>query len=191
MDLARHTQRAGYAVVGVAGHGVDAVTGMGQYLADLWGQRAQWPHRIGETYSELANYGQALLGRAEREVRRAPGAAPVVGEATGLVADEDDLPIAHYEDRNAADITGRLAELSQHDLHLVEGYETRHRARITILRRINELRGPQPWAGYDEMSVEEILPRMRASSSQEQAAVLDYEQRHKQRRTITAHTPGG
>lgn len=103
---------------------------------------------------------------------------------TGWLAAEGELPISDYDSLSAAEIVQRLPGLSQRELHEIEGYETRNRARATILSRIDELRGEEPWPGYDEMAVDEILPRLRASSTTKQAQVAAHERRHKQRRTI-------
>lgn len=189
MGWARETQRVGYALVGAGAWAVDALADTAGSVARAWQQRDQWAQRTREVYVELAEHGQRLLHRAEHQARRVPGVASAEGETAGLVADADELPISDYAERTAADIAERLPQLSQRELHMVEGYETRHKARATILRRIDELRGDEPWPGYDEMSVDEILPRMREASPQEQAAVADYEQRHKQRRSITTHAP--
>lgn len=156
MAWARETQRAGYALLGASARAVEALTDTAGSVARAWQQRDQWGQRARDAYAELAEHGQSLLHRAEREARRVPGVASAEGEAAGLIADADELPITDYAERSAADIAEQLPQLSQRDLHMVEGYEARHKGRATILRRIDELRGDEPWPGYDEMSVHEI-----------------------------------
>jgi hypothetical protein len=117
---------------------------------------------------------------ASTAAKSGPGTAPAEAE----LATVDELPIGDYDSLTVGEIAEQLPGLSQRELHLVEDYEARNRARTGILRRIEELRGEEPWAGYDEMGVGEILPRMRAMPADEQTTVTDYEQHHKQRRTI-------
>jgi hypothetical protein len=123
---------------------------------------------------------------AQRSVSRATKSVPGTGTASAEAEPEtlDELPISNYDSRTVGEIAEHLPGLSQRELQLVEDYEKRNRARAGILRRIEELREEEPWAGYDEMGVGEILPRMRAMPAEEQAAVTEYEQHHKHRRTI-------
>ncbi|MEU6269432.1 hypothetical protein [Saccharopolyspora shandongensis] len=139
----------------------------------------EWPVAV------AIGVGAVIAQRSGRTAEKeGSGTAPVEGEPSGLVAKADELPISGYDSRTVGEITEQLPGLSQRELHLVEDYETLNRARTGVLRRIDELRGEEPWAGYDEMGVGEILPRMRTMPADEQAAVVDYEQHHKQRRTI-------
>ena len=66
----------------------------------------------------------------------------------------------------------------------VRGYETRHHARATVIGRIDKLCEDQPWPGYDEMNLDEILPKARELPAEEQTKLVSYERRHKNRRTI-------
>ncbi|WP_020499868.1 hypothetical protein [Sciscionella marina] len=166
-----------------------------EQFAQAWQDRASWTGRADEFYSELARRGEDVLtrtGRAGRRqarkaretARRIPGFAPVEGEAAGLTSNAEDLPIADYNSFNVEQLLPQLPPLSQRELHQVEGYEAEHQARTTVLRRIDELRGTEPWPAYDEMTVDEIVPRLRELSPNQRSAVATYEQRHKQRRTI-------
>ena len=59
-----------------------------------------------------------------------------------LVSDtaiEDDLAIAHYATLSAVDIIAKLEPLSRDDLRAVSKFETAHRARRTILAKIDQL----------------------------------------------------
>ncbi|MCI2424260.1 hypothetical protein MOQ72_43395 [Saccharopolyspora sp. K220] len=161
----------------------------------VWQEREQWLHRAGDAYDALAGRGQAVMGSARedlrhgvrevgRRIRQVPGVAALQGEVAGLQSEEAELPIADYDSLRATQIVQKLPGLTQQGLHQVEGYEARNRARATILSRIDELRGQEPWPGYDEMTVDEILPRMRSMPPEEQVGLASYERRHKQRRTI-------
>ncbi|WP_020500211.1 hypothetical protein [Sciscionella marina] len=116
--------------------------------------------------------------------RRIPGVAAAEGELSGLASTPEELPIADYAHLTVEQLLPRLPALSQRELHQVEGYEANNHARVTVLRRIDELRGTEPWAAYDEMTVDEIMPRLRALSPEQRATVATYEERHKQRRTV-------
>lgn len=195
MDLLKEIQRSLYATVGAGVWVADTVRELPDQVGHAWQEREKWMHRVGGAYDQLAGRGQAIMGGAKQDVwhrareagktaRRAPGVAAAEGEITGLVSDETQLPIADYDSHTAAEIVLKLPGLSQRELHQVEAYEIRHRGRATILSRIDELRGEEPWSGYDEMTVDEILPRMRSLPPDEQINLATYERRHKQRRTV-------
>lgn len=189
MNLAGAVQRSIYATVGA---GQLATTA----LRELW----QDPHgslaRAEDAYQRLADRGETVLARGgrqarrqrdeiERAARRAPGMARIEGEVAGGLSETDDkLPIVDYDNLTAAQIVSKLSELTQRQLHKVEGYERRHHGRNTILRKVEELRGSEPWPGYDEMTVEEIMPRLREMSSGELDDLTAHERRHKNRNTV-------
>src|SRR3954470_4232939 len=89
--------------------------------------------RIGERITDATRGGA-------RRVRRVPGVADVEGEARGVVAREQDLPIARYESLKAAEIVKRLPKLSEVDLGKVDAYERKHDNRKTVLKKIESLR---------------------------------------------------
>jgi ferritin-like metal-binding protein YciE len=122
--------------------------------------------------------------RATRQARRVPGAAQAEGAVKGAVASAGDLPIANYESLTAEEIVARLRELSQVDLAKVEVYERKTHDRTTVLERIQSLRGDEPWAGYDDMTAEEIIERLREVDEELAARVRDYERAHKDRATV-------
>ncbi len=119
-----------------------------------------------------------------RQARRAPGAAQVEGAAKGAVASEEDLPIAGYDALTVEDVVAKLPALSQVELTKVEVYERRGQDRTTVLDRIAALRADAPWAGYDEMTADEIAERLRDADEQTAAQVRDYERAHKARTTV-------
>ncbi len=200
MEFTKQTQRSLYAAVGAATWVVDRLRDTAGHVQTAWRQRDQWARRAGDTYAELAERGQTVVGRARRTTahrlrevgdtaRQVSRAAPAGGRGAE-VTEAADLPIADFDSRNAADVIDALPGLSLDQLHQIERYEMRHRSRTTVLDRIDELRGDhEPWSGYDAMTVDEILPRMRSSAPAEQAAVASYEQRHRQRRSIIAAAP--
>lgn len=192
MPFTQRLRQAGAATLGAIDWTTDQAT-------TAWQHRDQWGRHLSDVYTDLAERGQTRLSGAEKATRRQaraagltawrlPGVAPLEGEARGLTADPEQLPIGEYDTRNVEQITRQLPNLSQRELHQIEGYESTHQARVTVLRRIDELRGQEPWPAYDELTVEEILDRLHGLPADQQHAVGQYEQRHQQRRTILQAT---
>jgi ferritin-like metal-binding protein YciE len=120
---------------------------------------------------------------AVREGRKAARAATaVVEKAAESVPAADELPISGYDTLTADDIAGKLAGLSQRDLAKVDAYERANGDRSTVRARIDALRGEEPWAGYDELTVADIRAALAEGDSDERAdAVRSYERAHKNR----------
>ncbi|MGI8312977.1 hypothetical protein [Saccharopolyspora hattusasensis] len=155
MGLVKETQRSLYATVGAAAWTMDAMRAIPDQMGRAWQQRTQWMNRAGEAYDDLAERGQAIMGGARQEVqhqagqvgeqaRRIPGVARAERAMTGRVVDADQLPIADYDSLTAGEVVQRLQGLSQRELQKVAGYEKRHRARATVLNRIDELLAKSP-----------------------------------------------
>jgi hypothetical protein len=89
-----------------------------------------------------------------------------------------------YDGRSADEITDRLRKLSQADLAKLEAYERQGEARSTVLERISALRGDSPWQGYDDMEVEDVNAALRERDGDAARRVLDYERKHRARKTI-------
>jgi ferritin-like metal-binding protein YciE len=119
--------------------------------------------------------------RTARQARKVPGVAQVEGQVKGAVASESDLAIARYDSLTADEITGRLGELSQIDRAKVDSYERRHQNRTTVLDRVSSLRGDEPWAGYDELTVSEIQAVLGEGDDERVKQVRTYERAHKSR----------
>ena len=64
---------------------------------------------------------------------------PVVKPTTPTVAD-DDLPIAEYDSQAAAQIIKLLGQLTAEEREQIEAHELANRNRVTILRKIAQLR---------------------------------------------------
>jgi ferritin-like metal-binding protein YciE len=119
--------------------------------------------------------------RTARQARKVPGVAQAEGQVKGAVADESDLAIARYDSLTADEINARLPELSQIDLAKVDSYERRHENRTTVVNRISTLRGDEPWAGYDELNVNEIRSALGEADDDRVKQVREYERAHKNR----------
>jgi ferritin-like metal-binding protein YciE len=128
-----------------------------------------------------ANTATANTRRAAREARKVPGVARLEGEVKGAVAAAEDLAIARYDQLTAEEIAGKLGELSQIELAKVDAYERRHQDRTTVLSRISNLRGDEPWPGYDELTVDEIRTALDDADDDRTARVRAYERAHKNR----------
>jgi hypothetical protein len=89
-----------------------------------------------------------------------------------------------YDSLTAAEIIEKLPQFSQPELRDVELYEKAHQARQTILQRLETLRGPEPWAGYDELTVPDIETRIAAGENDLASRVRDYERLHKGREGV-------
>ncbi len=115
------------------------------------------------------------------QARKIPGVAAAEGAITGVVATEQDLPIADYDKQTAEDIAARLNGFSQRELRTIDAYERKHENRATITDKIAKLTGEEPWSGYDEQSVDAITTTLRDADENTAAAVRTYERQRKNR----------
>jgi ferritin-like metal-binding protein YciE len=92
-----------------------------------------------------------------------------------------ELPIESYDELNAGQVVARLSDLTQAELAGVLAYERANRNRRTVVERAEALTATEPWAGYDEADVAEILARLDEAIA---GSVRDYESRHRRRVTI-------
>ena len=142
----------------------------------------------GRTAAKTTRKASTTAKRQTRQARKVPGVARAEGTAKGAVATEGDLPIARYSKLNADEITSKLTELSQIDLAKVDAFERKNEARATVLTRISTLRGNEPWPGYDEQTVAEILTALSAADAKRAREVRTYERAHKARAGVIEAT---
>ncbi len=126
--------------------------------------------------------------RQSRQARKVPGVARAEGAAKGAVATEGDLAIAGYDSLNANEISDRLPSLSQIELAKVDAYERKNENRTTILERISSLQGDEPWAGYDELTVSEIVAVIGEGDEERIKKARSYERAHKNRAGVLEAT---
>ena len=100
------------------------------------------------------------------------------------VLTKDDLPIASYDSLTVDEIIKRLKGLTQDELLQIQAYEAANENRKTILGRIDELEGTEPWPGYDDQTVAEINKALSGASATLVTEVRDYERGHKNRSSI-------
>lgn len=128
--------------------------------------------------------GRRARGAAEGAMREMPEATRMAEEVQGAATREEDLPIARFGQLSVDEIKRRLSRLSQSDLAMVGGYERAHANRRGVLDAVRRLRGSEPWAGYDTMDPDQIVPRLQEASPGEARKVLEYERRHRQREAV-------
>jgi ferritin-like metal-binding protein YciE len=134
-----------------------------------------------DTTKRTARKASATTKRTARQARKVPGVAQVEGQVKGAVADEDDLAIARYDTLTVEEINSRLSGLSQIDLAKIDSYERRHQDRTTILSHVTTLRGDEPWAGYDELTVSEVETALAEADDELVERTRTYERAHKNR----------
>ena len=74
--------------------------------------------------------------------------------------------------------------MSQIDLGRLAEHERHHRNRATVLERIDDLRGDEPWLGYDALNVSSVRSALDGASREQLDSVHDYERVHKNRETV-------
>ncbi len=135
----------------------------------------------GQKAASKARKATASAKRQSRQARKVPGVARAEGAVKGAVASEGDLAIARYDSLTVEEINGRLAGLSQIELAKVDAYERKHQNRTTITERISSLQAKEPWAGYDELTVAEIVAVLGEGDEDRIKQVRAYERAHKNR----------
>jgi hypothetical protein len=128
--------------------------------------------------------GRRARGATEGAVREMPEPTRMTEEVQGAVTREEELPIPRFSQRSADEIKQQLRTLSQSDLTVIEGYERTHAKRPGVLDAIEQLRGSEPWDGYDTMNPDRITARLHDAPSSVARQVLEYERRHRQRDTV-------
>ncbi len=135
----------------------------------------------GKTAKKTAGNSTARAKRGARKARKVPGVAQAEGQVKGAVASEGDLAITRYDKLTADEVASKLSQLSQIDLAKVGSYERKNQNRTTILSRITSLRGDEPWAGYDELSVAEVEAALGTGDDERAKEVRSYERARKNR----------
>ena len=98
------------------------------------------------------------------ETRALPAVGVRMPEDDDAVTREEDPPILGYEHFRVAGIIQRLPALSRAELSALDGYEHAHAARPEILDAIEQLRGSEPWPGYDAMLPDQITTRLQTAN---------------------------
>jgi hypothetical protein len=98
--------------------------------------------------------------------------------------DSGDAPIPGYNRMSERELIHDLHHHTQAELAAIEEYERTHANRPAVLHKLHYLRGRQPWKGYDQMPMDEILSRMENASIQTLKHVRDYEHKFRNRPDI-------
>jgi hypothetical protein len=128
--------------------------------------------------------GRRTRGAARGVVREMPYATRMAEGVQGAVTREQDLPIHGFSQLSVTDIQQHLRTLSQTELTVIEGYERTHANRPGVLKAIEQLRGSEPWAGYDHMDPEQITAQLHDVPSSVAEQVLEYERGHRRREMV-------
>ena len=144
--------------------------------------------KVGGAAKRSVRRGAGRAKRTSRQARKVPGVARAEGTVKGAVASESDLAIANYDSLSADEVQEKLSELSQIDLAKVKAYERKNQSRSTVTARIDSLQGDEPWAGYDELNVNEVQAVLSEGDDQRRKDVRAYESRHKARAGVIQAT---
>ena len=144
--------------------------------------------KVGGAAKRSVRRGAGQAKRTSRQARKVPGVARAEGTVKGAVASESDLAIANYDSLSADEVQEKLSELSQIDLAKVKAYESKNQSRSTVTARIDSLQGDEPWAGYDELNVNEVQAVLSEGDDQRRKDVRAYERRHKARAGVIQAT---
>ncbi|MGZ4269856.1 MAG: DUF892 family protein [Solirubrobacteraceae bacterium] len=142
----------------------------------------------GAVAKQTARRGAARAKRSTRQAPKVPGVARAEGRAKGAVASASDLPLAGYDKLTAEEVVARLPELSQIDLAKVDTYERKHDNRTMVTDRVSALQGKEPWPGYDEQTVEDVVKALGAADDAKAKEVRAYERAHKERAGVLEAT---
>jgi hypothetical protein len=126
---------------------VEAQVGTARFIGEFAVQQAtrqfrQWADRNHGSQSEATGSGDSSATTAAPPVHEpvptpADGPAEEAGIATAVTSEE--LPLADYDSLAAAQILPRLVGLTTEELDAVRRYELAHRARKTVLGKIEQL----------------------------------------------------
>jgi ferritin-like metal-binding protein YciE len=133
------------------------------------------------TKKAAARKTNAATRRTARQARKVPGVAQAESQIKGVVASEGDLAIARYDELTADEVNAKLTGLSQIDLAKINTYERKNQNRATVLSRITSLSGTEPWAGYDELTGDEVQAALSAGDDERTKQTRSYERSHKNR----------
>ncbi len=93
-------------------------------------------------------------------------------------------PLPGYDTMTAKVIIKELQSLPVSKVMEVREYEMTHENRVTVLREADTLIQAMPIMGYDDLTVEEIEPMLKAMSESELDYLANYEAAHENRVTL-------
>jgi ferritin-like metal-binding protein YciE len=138
----------------------------------------------GEAAGGQATRTAASAKRTARQARKVAGVARAEGHGEDAVPFGANLAIEGYDELTPAEIAAKLPELSQIDLTKIYVYERKTQNRTQILSRLASLRGNEPWAGYDQLTADEVIAVLLEGDDDRTEAVRSYEHAHKNRAAV-------
>ena len=102
------------------------------------------------------------------------------------MATERDLPIKDYDTQTVEEIVAKLKGFSQRELRTIDAYERKREHRTTVIDKIAQLTGEEPWSGYDEAGVEAVTRALTDADAETARRVRTYEREHKDRAGVIA-----
>jgi hypothetical protein len=163
---------------------IESATGSARAAASAGKTAARTTRRRGSTRRASAQTRSSTVTARRRAVT--PTAKSALADAVGPALAR--WTRDGYDTLNAAEVIEKLPQFSQVELREVEAYEKANQARLTILQRIDTLRGDEPVSGYDEFTVPEIESRLAEGDAELAARVRDYERSHKARAGVLQAT---
>jgi hypothetical protein len=115
----------------------------------------------------------SVVGDRSSDGTASVGAAQPVADS----AEKARLPFDGYDRLDAKQLKRGLSDHSQIELEAIENYERSHRGRESVLNKLRYLRGSEPFAGYDALSVEEILSMLKEADLPTITRVRGYERK--------------
>ena len=122
---------------------------------------------------------------ATRQARKVPGASPGRGRREGrrrVRVGPADRRLRRADRRGDRHAPARAVAGRPRDRSRSTSAGRRAAAPCSTARQT--LRGDEPWAGYDEMTADEIVERLRDGDDELVATARDYERAHKDRTTV-------
>lgn len=105
-------------------------------------------------------------------------------DAEGDPVVEAGLPFAGYDGLNDRDVLDGLSDHSQVELEAAESYERSHKDRTPVLDKLRYLRGPEPFEGYDGLSISETVTALKDADMPTIKKVRNYERKFGNRRDV-------
>ena len=124
-----------------------------------------------------------LSALRDRSSAREPSAVQS-SDAQGEPVAQARLPFVGYDLLGDRELIDGLSDHSQVELEAVESYERSHRDRRPVLDKLRYMRGREPVAGYDALSVEEIVGALEEADPATIKRVRGYERKFANRRNV-------
>lgn len=96
----------------------------------------------------------------------------------------EQLPFEGYDRLDTRQITQGLHAHTQVELGAVETYERSHQNRKPVLDKLRYMRGAEPFGGYDELSIEEVVSAIEDVDLKMVKKVLGYERKFANRADV-------